>query len=269
MHILRRMSKHLKAISLGSMALAAVGAIGWGVCHFRESRTMKTDDCRVEASIVSVGSKLAERVTSVDVEEGETVRRGQTLAHLDSRTMQARLMAARSRVKLMQARHDEMLAGFRPQEIESQRARTAQASASLEHARRDYERVEKLVREQAGISSADRDAVRATYLAAQALEKAEQENLALKLEGYREEEKRSAQAQLEAIRAQIAREKQIAQTEIANEREAAIREMRNEVVTLSMAVAEKLLQKNMDPDMNAKLVADCIDQLQTHRVKGN
>mgnify|MGYP002278273938 CR=1 FL=1 len=103
MHILRRMSKHLKAISLGSMALAAVGAIGWGVWHFRESRTMKTDDCRVEASIVSVGSKLAERVTSVDVEEGETVRRGQTLAHLDSRTMQARLMAARSRVKLMQA----------------------------------------------------------------------------------------------------------------------------------------------------------------------
>ena len=36
-----------------------------------------------------------------------------------------------------------------------------------------------------------------------------------------------------------------------------------------MAVAEKLLQKNMDSDMNAKLVADCIDQLQTHRVKGN
>lgn len=58
MHILRRMSKHLKAISLGSMALAAVGAIGWGVWHFRESRTMKTDDCRVEASIVSVGQSL-------------------------------------------------------------------------------------------------------------------------------------------------------------------------------------------------------------------
>ncbi len=158
MHFLRRMSKHLKAISLGSMALAAVGAIGWGVWHFHESRSMKTDDCRVEASIVSVGSKPAECVTSVDVEEGENVRRGQTLAHLDSRIMQARLMAARSRVKLMQARHDEMLAGFRPQEVESQRARAVQASTSLEHARRDYERIEKLVREEAGISSADRDA---------------------------------------------------------------------------------------------------------------
>ena len=80
---------------------------------------------------------------------------------------------------------------------------------------------------------------------------------------------KEAQAQLEAIRDQIAREKQIAQAEIANEREASIREMRKEVVNLSMAVAEKLLKKNIDSDMNAKLVADCIDQIQTQRVKGN
>ena len=80
---------------------------------------------------------------------------------------------------------------------------------------------------------------------------------------------KEAQAQLSAIREQIAREKQIAQAEIANEREAAIREMRNEVVTLSMAVAEKLLKKNLDADMNAKLVANCIDQLHGNHVKGN
>ena len=63
------MSKHLKAVSLGSMALAAAGGIIWGVWHIRESRSMNTDDCRVEASIVSVGTKLAERVVAVDVEE--------------------------------------------------------------------------------------------------------------------------------------------------------------------------------------------------------
>ena len=80
---------------------------------------------------------------------------------------------------------------------------------------------------------------------------------------------KEAQAKLEAIREQIAREKQIAQAEIANEREAAIREMSKEVDNLSMAVAAKLLKKNIDSDMNAKLVADCIDQIQTQRVKGN
>lgn len=79
---------------------------------------------------------------------------------------------------------------------------------------------------------------------------------------------KEAQAQLDAIRAQIDREKQVAQAEIKNEREAAIKQMRNEVVTLSMAVAEKLLQKNMNNDMNAKLVADCIKKLDT-QAKGN
>lgn len=78
-----------------------------------------------------------------------------------------------------------------------------------------------------------------------------------------------AKAQLDAIRAQIDREKQVAQAEIKNEREAAIKEMRNEVVTLSMAVAEKLLQKNMDTDMNAKLIADCIQKLDARQAKGN
>lgn len=80
---------------------------------------------------------------------------------------------------------------------------------------------------------------------------------------------KEAQAQLDAIRAQIDREKQVAQAELKNEREAAIKEMRNEVVTLSMAVAEKLLQKNMDNDMNAKLVADCIKKLDAQQAKGN
>lgn len=197
------MSRHLKAISLGSMALVAVGGIVWGVWHYRGRHAMRTDDCRVEASIVSVGARLAERIDRVEVQEGDHVYKGQTVARLDERTMRARQMAARSRVALMQAKYDEMKAGFRPQEVESQRARTAQAAASLEHARRDYERIEKLVRDQAGISSADRDAVRASYLAAQAVEKAERENLALKQEGYREEDKRSALAQLEAAKAEL------------------------------------------------------------------
>lgn len=79
---------------------------------------------------------------------------------------------------------------------------------------------------------------------------------------------KEAQAQLAAVRAQITREKEIAQAEIVNEREAALREMRNEVVTLSMAVAEKLLKKNMDTEMNAKLVKECIAKLDSQKAAG-
>ncbi|ERT61989.1 MULTISPECIES: F0F1 ATP synthase subunit B [Megasphaera] len=77
------------------------------------------------------------------------------------------------------------------------------------------------------------------------------------------------QAHLDAIRQQITREKELAQAQIASEREAAIREMRNEVVNLSMAVAEKLLKKNMDTDMNSKLIAECIEQMDARQANGN
>jgi F-type H+-transporting ATPase subunit b len=80
---------------------------------------------------------------------------------------------------------------------------------------------------------------------------------------------KEAQAQLASVRAQITREKEVAQAEIANEREAAIREMRNQVVTLSMAGAEKLLKKNMDTEMNQKLIADFIDKIDAQKAAGN
>lgn len=79
---------------------------------------------------------------------------------------------------------------------------------------------------------------------------------------------KEAQVQLAAVREQITREKEVAQAEIANEREAAIREMRNEVVMLSMAVAEKLLKKNIDQDMNTKLVADCLEKIGSRKAIG-
>lgn len=70
-----------------------------------------------------------------------------------------------------------------------------------------------------------------------------------------------AQAQLEAVRAQIAKEKAAAQAEIAKDREAALQQMREEVITLSIAAAGKLLEKNLDHESNSRLVADCITKL--------
>lgn len=196
------MSKHLKALSLGSMVLAATGGILWGIWHVQEKKSVSTDDCRVEASIVAVGTKLSDRVLKVCAEEGDIVKKGQVLVVLDNRSIQARKLAASAKVALMKAHYDEMLAGSRTHDIESQRARTAQATATLERARRDYERIKTLMKENAGISQADHDAVQSSFLAAQSALKAEEETLALKMEGYREEEKRSAKAQWEAAQAE-------------------------------------------------------------------
>ena len=68
-------------------------------------------------------------------------------------------------------------------------------------------------------------------------------------------------AQLTEVRAQIAREKDQAQQEIAREREAAMRRIREEVVTLSVALAGKVVGKNMDSDANARLINEAIKKL--------
>lgn len=197
------MSKHLKAISLGSMALLATGGVIWSIWHLRENKAVRTDDSRIEAMIVPVGCKLSDRITEIKVREGDHVTKGQTLALLDSRSIEARKLTAESKAALMKARYDEVMAGSRPHDIEEQKARVAQAEATLERTRRDYERIENLVKQDAGISQADRDAAEATYLAAQASVKAERENLELKIEGSREEEKRSAHAQWQSALAEL------------------------------------------------------------------
>lgn len=197
------MSKHLKAITLGGLALVAIGVVIWSIWHLRENVSVRTNDARIEATIVSVGSKLSERITRIEVEEGDKVAKGQVIAILDNRSIDARVLAAKSKVELMKAHYDEMLAGTRPHDIEEQKARVAEAEATQQRAKRDHERIENLVRQDAGISQADRDAALATYLAAKSAVQAAKENLELKIEGYREEEKRSAKAQWEAALAEL------------------------------------------------------------------
>lgn len=77
-----------------------------------------------------------------------------------------------------------------------------------------------------------------------------------------------AQRQLQEVRAQIEREKKVAQEEIIREREKALAQLRGEVVSLSMAAAGKLIAKNMDSDVNAKLVSEFIDKLDERKIGG-
>lgn len=74
------------------------------------------------------------------------------------------------------------------------------------------------------------------------------------------------QAQLQEVREQISREKAQAQEEIIREREKAMRELRQEVVSLSVAVAGKVIGKNIDSDTNSKLISEAIEKLDSKSV---
>lgn len=79
----------------------------------------------------------------------------------------------------------------------------------------------------------------------------------------------SAQAHLNEVRQQIAREKELAQKEIDSEKERALADMRSEVITLSMAAAKKVLGKEIDANVDESILNDAIEQLHGKGAKLN
>ncbi|MDT8903755.1 F0F1 ATP synthase subunit B [Anaeroselena agilis] len=73
---------------------------------------------------------------------------------------------------------------------------------------------------------------------------------------------------IKEARAEHARLMKEAQEEIARERERAVAELRNEVVSLSIAAAGKIIGQNLDANANAKLVSDFINNLDGQKIGG-
>lgn len=70
-----------------------------------------------------------------------------------------------------------------------------------------------------------------------------------------------AQAQIDAAHAAIEKEKDAASRQIAQERQEALEELKDQVATLSCEIASKLISKTMTPETNDKIIADSIAKL--------
>ena len=71
---------------------------------------------------------------------------------------------------------------------------------------------------------------------------------------------------LSTAREQIEQEKNRARQDIAIERDRAMNSLRNEVVSLSVAMAGKVVAKDMNSETNTKLIEDAIRQLDSKTI---
>ncbi len=71
----------------------------------------------------------------------------------------------------------------------------------------------------------------------------------------------STRAQLLEVREQIAQEKEKARKDIEHERDRAMTSLRSEVISLSVAMAGKVVAKDMDSATNTQLIEDAIAKL--------
>ena len=164
----------------------------------------------VEAKVVvNVSSKITDRVVSVLVDQGDTIKAGQLLARLDDTQYVAGVRQAEASMRAAEAQLRDLLAGARPDEIEQLRARLASASANRTLAERDFQRTKELFGKDL-ISAQDMDRARQAYDAATAAERDARHALDLALNNWaRKDQIEAARAQLQAAQSALvlAREK--------------------------------------------------------------
>lgn len=201
------------------VVLLLLGAAAWGFdlptrLGWRSGDTSTlTLYGNVDIRQVELGFRVAGRIASMHVDEGDSVHAGDLLATLDARPYQDAVATNEAQVGQQSANLDKLVAGPRPAEIDEARANLAERTADVANAERAFARAEKL-RPTGVISQSALDDAQAAKDMAAAREAAAKEALRLLEEGTRAEDIAAGRASLAAAQASLAS----AQTSLADTR---------------------------------------------------
>src|SRR6202162_55187 len=102
---------------------------------------------------IQIGSELSGKIKSVNVEEGDTVRKGQVLAVLQNDDYRAEVLSAQAQVLAKEATLRKVVNGARTQERSEALSTVRAAEAVMNNARSEMDRRQKLF--DAGVRSRD------------------------------------------------------------------------------------------------------------------
>jgi len=156
----------------------------------------------IETTEVNVGFKVAGRIISLSVQEGDWIEKGKVLARLEDEDLRQRLELARATLKSAQARLEKVLAGSRPEELREAEASLNQAKFDLENKQSQYERMKALFEKQV-IAKETLDNTETGFKVAKASFQKAMENYQLVKEGARKEDIEDSRAQMEQARASL------------------------------------------------------------------
>jgi HlyD family secretion protein len=157
----------------------------------------------VEATEVTLSSKVGGTLLRFELEEGDRITRGEEIAAIDTVDLALELDAAAAERALADAVLRLRQAGFRNEEIEEASAQVARARADLDAAERDLRRYQALLERGSGTEKTRDDALARVEVATETVSAAEA-RLELLRAGSRPEELDEARARLAAADARIA-----------------------------------------------------------------
>ena len=182
-------------ILLAAAGFALVVVVVALIGYFALGKDEPTVQGQVEVTEYRVSSKVPGRIVELRVKEGDYVRVGDTLAILDAPEVNAKMQQAQSAEDAASAMDLMARKGARAEQIKAAYQLLQQVKAGREIAEKSYYRVQRLFNEGV-MSEQKRDEAFASYKAMEAQEKAAQSQYDMAVNGARQEEKMSAQAQV-------------------------------------------------------------------------
>jgi len=204
----------------GADPMATSGALRWvllilgvavlgmvGVAWYHASHPVVDDghlmlQGNIDVRQVNLAFKVAGRLATLEVDEGDTVTAGQTVATLDKRYFEDDLRAVMAQRDSAKATVEKLENGSRPEEIAGARAEVLEREATLERALQDFNRFAGLV-SKGGVSQKELDGYRGALDEAKARLTGAKQSLQMAEIGPRQEDIRVARAQLAAEEASV------------------------------------------------------------------
>ena len=137
-------------VVIAAVAVLVAGAYGWRSLHpARQGAALISGNGRIEATDFDVAAKTGGRVLDVLVKEGEFVKAGQPLAHMQVDLLQAQLDEAQARQRQAATAVDSANAqvAVRESDLAALRATITQRESELDLARRRLARSETLAKD--------------------------------------------------------------------------------------------------------------------------
>lgn len=187
------------------VVLAALAIVGFfAFKSFRPSQppNVIVASGSIEADETVISPKIAGRLASLRVDEGDDVKRGELLATIDDTELRSQLLGARGALLAAQAKLDEAVRGNRPEQIDAAKAQLLSAQGAYAGARRNLGTAGRNIGKVTDLK-AQVDAAAAKLQVSQAAYKQANDALQLVLAGTRPDQIIQARAALAQAQVQL------------------------------------------------------------------
>jgi Multidrug resistance efflux pump len=190
-----------KLIPILAFAAVIIAAALYGFFFLNQTDNILQGEA--EITEVRISSKVPGRIEKYFVEEGDTVRRGDTLAILSAPDVRAKLSQAEAAEQGAAAQNEKAIKGARTEQIRSVYEMWQKAKVGVDIAQKSYNRVQNLYDK--GVTTAQkRDEAEANYKASIATEKAAKSQYDMATNGAEREDKEAAKAMLNRAKGAVA-----------------------------------------------------------------